>query len=179
MDYMTKPLSRIAIRHLSKYVRKIFELNESELFSVLEILEQTCIIFEGTEYSVLEDDKLPADVFAWCYPKPEGGFMIEIKQTVYDGACYDNNRAFLCFICHEICHVILFYLGYTPISTRTLTKDEQIPAYYSVEWQAKALCGELTIPYNATVGMKAKAIMEKYPVTEASAKYRVNQDKKK
>ena len=86
MDYMTKPLSRIAIRHLSKYVRKIFELNESELFPVLEILEQTCIIFEGTEYSVLEDDKLPADVFAWCYPKPEGGFMIEIKQTVYDGA---------------------------------------------------------------------------------------------
>lgn len=55
MDYMTKPLSRIAIRHLSKYVRKIFELNESELFPVLEILEQTCIIFEGTEYSVLED----------------------------------------------------------------------------------------------------------------------------
>ena len=82
MDYMTKPLSRIAIRHLSKYVRKIFELNESELFPVLEILEQTCIIFEGTEYSVLEDDKLPADVFAWCYPKPEGGFMIEIKQSM-------------------------------------------------------------------------------------------------
>ena len=27
MDYMTKPLSRIAIRHLSKYVRKIFDLN--------------------------------------------------------------------------------------------------------------------------------------------------------
>lgn len=39
MDYMTKPLSRIAIRHLSKYVRKIFELNESELFPVLEILK--------------------------------------------------------------------------------------------------------------------------------------------
>ena len=50
MDYMTKPLSRIAIRHLSKYVRKIFELNESELFPVLEILEQTCIIFEGDVY---------------------------------------------------------------------------------------------------------------------------------
>ena len=106
MDYMTKPLSRIAIRQISKYVRRIFGLNESEPFPVLEILERTCIIFEGTEYSVLEDDKLPADVFAWCYPKPEGGFMIEIKQTVYDDACYHGNRAFLCFICHEICHVI-------------------------------------------------------------------------
>ena len=179
MDYMTKPLSRITIRQISKYVRRIFGLNESEPFPVLEILERTCIIFEGTEFFVREDDELPADVFAWCYPKPEGGFMIEIKQTVYDGAYYHCNRAFLCFICHEICHVILFYLGYTPISTRTLAKDEEIPAYCSVEWQAKALCGELTIPYDATVGMKAKAIMEKYPVTEASAKYRVKQDKKK
>lgn len=104
--------------------------------------------------------------------------MIEIKQTVYDGACYHGNRAFLCFICHEICHVILSILV-MPVSTRTLAKDEEIPAYCSVEWQAKALCGELTIPYDATVGMKAKAIMEKYPVTEASAKYRVKQDKKK
>lgn len=175
MDYRTKPLSRSTIRRLSKYIRKIFGLNETEPFPVLEILERICFIFEGTEYSVLEDDKLPADVFAWCYPKPEGGFMIEIKQTVYDGACYHNNRAFLCFICH----VILFYLGYTPISARSLSKDEEIPAYCSVEWQAKALCGELTIPYEATIGMNVQAIMEKYPVTEASAKYRVTQDKKK
>lgn len=179
MDYRTKPLRRTTIRRLSKYIRKIFGLNESEPFPVLEILEKLCIKFEGTDYLVIEDDKLPADVFACCYQKAEGGFMIEIKQTVYDGACYDNNRAFLCFICHEICHVILFYLGYTPVSTRTLSYNEKIPAYCSVEWQAKALCGELTIPYDATIGMKAKEITSKYPVTEASAKYRVKQDKKK
>ena len=59
MDYMTKPLSRIAIRQISKYVRRIFGLNEYEPFPVLEILERTCIIFDRTEYSVLEDDKLP------------------------------------------------------------------------------------------------------------------------
>ena len=62
----------------------------------------------------------------------------------------------------------------------TLSRDgSKIPAYCSVAWQSKALCGELTIPYQATIGMKAKAIMEKYPVTEASAKYRVKQDKSK
>ncbi len=179
MDYMTKPLSRADIRRISQYVRQIFKLQPDEPFPVLFILEQMCNTFEGTEFQVLEDEKLPANVFAWCYPKPEGGMMIEIKQTVYDGAYYDQNRAFLCFICHEICHVILFYLGFTPISTRTLEKNEEIPAYRSVEWQAKALCGELTIPYKATVGMKAKEIMEKYPVTAASAQYRVKQDKKK
>ncbi len=176
---MTKPLSRIAIRQISKYVRRIFGLNESEPFPVLEILERTCIIFEGTEYSVLEDDKLPADVFAWCYPKPEGGFMIEIKQTVYDGACYHGNRAFLCFICHEICHVILFYLGYTPVSTRTLAKDEEIPAYCSVEWQAKALCAEVMIPYEESIGMKPKQIIEKYHVSKAFASNRRKLDNNK
>lgn len=44
---------------------------------------------------------------------------------------------------------------------------------------AKALCGEVTIPYDATKGMKAKEIVTKYHVTEASAKYRRKQDKKK
>lgn len=36
----------------------------------------------------------------------------------------------------------------------------------------------MTALVDVAVGMKAKAIMEKYPVTEASAKYRVNQGKK-
>ena len=179
MDYMTKPLSRTAIRKLSKYIRKIFGLSADEPFPVLEILEKLPSYFKGTNYLIVEDDELPATVFAWCYQKSEGGFTIEIKQSVYDGACYDNNRAFLCFICHEICHVILFYLGYTPISTRTFSENMEIPAYRSVEWQAKALCGELTIPYEATIGMKPKEIMKIYPVTEASARYRVKQDKKK
>ena len=96
MDYRTKPLSRSSIRQLSKYIRKIFKLNESEPFPVLDILERVCIMFDGVDYIVVEDDDLPTDIFAWCYPKPEGGFMIEIKQTVYDGACYHNNiRQFL------------------------------------------------------------------------------------
>ena len=179
MDYMTKPLSRDGIRKLSKFVRKIFDLNATEPFPVLEALDKLCILIKDTEYCVVEDDELPSAVFAWCYIKPDGGFKIEIKQTVYDGACYFGNRAFLCFICHEICHVILFYIGYIPISTRTLAKNKKIPAYRSVEWQAKALCGELTIPYEHTIGMKAEEIMEIYPVTEASAKYRVKQDKNK
>ena len=177
MDYMTKPLSRTAIRNLSKHIRRIFDLNSDEPFPVLHILEKVCFVCDGTEYEILEDHELPANVFAWCYPKPDGGLKIEIKQTVYDGAYNDSNGAFLCFICHEICHVILFYLGYTPISSRTLKKDEQIPAFRSVEWQAKALCGELTIPFEATVGMSAKEIVDKYHVSMLSAKYRAKQRK--
>ena len=143
-----------------------------EPFPVLQILEKVCFVCEGTEFQILEDHELPANVFAWCYPKPDGGLKIEIKQTVYDGAYNDSNGAFLCFICHEICHVILFYLGYTPISSRTLKKDEQIPAFRSVEWQAKALCAEVMIPYNESRGMGTKAITDYYHVSRAFAENR-------
>ena len=84
MDYMTKPLSRTAIRKLSKYIRTIFSLNGDEPFPVLEILEKLPSYFKGTNYLIVEDNELPATVFAWCYQKPEGGFEIEIKQSVYD-----------------------------------------------------------------------------------------------
>lgn len=174
MDYMTKPLSRKAIRNIGKCIRKIFKVSEDKPFPVLQVLDKLSLFFHNAEYQVLEDNRLLPNVFAWCYQKPDGGFMIEIKQTVYDGA-YNNNYTFLCFICHEICHIILFYLGFTPISTRTLDKNINIPAYRSVEWQAKALCGELTIPYEATANMNASEIVEKYHVSKQSAIYRVRQ----
>ena len=59
--------------------------------------------------------------------------MIQIKETVYNGAYYDDNYAFLCFICHEICHVLLFWIGFTPVSTRAFGDDE-IEPFRSVEW---------------------------------------------
>lgn len=175
MDYMTKPISRSTIRNLCKYIRRIFRLSPDEPFPVLKILDKLCVLFEGTDYQIVEDNHLPANVFACCYQKADGWFMIEIKETVYKGAYEDNNGAFLCFICHEICHVILFYFGYTPISARAICNDEKIPAYRSVEWQAKALCGELTIPYEATKDMSAKEIVDKYHVSMQSAKYKVKQ----
>lgn len=179
MDYETKPLSRIAIRNIATNMRRAFGIfSDYEPFPVLLALDKMSSLFPNTTYEVVEDTALDGNVFACCMPKPEGGFVIYIKQTVYDGAYYENIPSFLCFICHEICHVVLFYLGFTPISNRAVSNTEAIPSFKSVEWQAKALCGEVTIPYEATKGMKAKEIMEKYPVTEASAKYRVKLDKR-
>lgn len=73
----------------------------------------------------------------------------------------------------------MFYLGYMPISNRAVKDTNKIPPYKSVEWQAKALCGEVTIPYEATIGMTFEEIAEKYHVTKESAKYRVKYDSKK
>lgn len=179
MDYITKPFSRATLRQFSKIVRAIFGCeSDDEPFPVLRALEKLPDVIDGTSYEIVEDSELPANVFAQCYPKPEGGFVIQVKETVYNGACYDDNHAFSCFICHEICHVFLFWIGYTPVSTHAF-KDSEIKPYRSVEWQAKALTGEVMIPYEASKGMTAKAIVEKYHVTKKSADYRLKQDQRK
>ena len=55
MDYMTKPLSRTAIRKLSKCIREIFGLSADEPFPVLEILEKLPSYFKVTNYLIVED----------------------------------------------------------------------------------------------------------------------------
>lgn len=159
-------------------MRKIFGCkSDLEPFPVLHALEKMPDFFPKTEVQIVEDNELPARVFAWCFPKSGGGYVIQIKETVYQGAYENENGAFLCFICHEICHVVLFHFGYTPISTAG-EKGNTIPAYCSTEWQAKALCGEVMIPYEATAGMSAKEIVRQYKVSLQSAEYRVKQGKK-
>lgn len=179
MDYITKPTSRAALRKFSKIIRIIFGCrSDDEPFPVLQALEKLPDIIENTHYEIVNDKELPAKVFAQCSPKPDGGFKIEIKQTVYDGACYDDNHAFLCFICHEICHILLFCIGFTPVSARAFG-DTDIEPFRSVEWQAKALTGEVMIPFDASKGMTSNEIAEKYHVTKQSADYRVKQDRQK
>ncbi len=179
MDYITKPTSRAALRKFSKIIRVIFGCrSDDEPFPVLQALEKLPDIIENTNYEIVNDKELPAKVFAQCLSKPDGGFKIEIKQTVYDGACYDDNHAFLCFICHEICHILLFCIGFTPVSARAFG-DTDIEPFRSVEWQAKALTGEVMIPFDASKGMTSNEIVEKYHVTKQSADYRVKQDRQK
>ena len=58
MDYMTKPLSRTAIRNLSKHIRRIFDLNSDEPFPVLQILEKVCFVYKESSYSIHGDSEL-------------------------------------------------------------------------------------------------------------------------
>lgn len=168
MDYETKPTSRKDLRRYAAYVRKLFDVPETGAFPVLEVLERLPEVFEGTGYQIVEDNKLPPQTMARCIPNENAGFTIEIKESVYVGAYEKQIGAFLGFICHEICHVFLFEIGFTPVYSRSFSRDE-IPAYCSVEWQAKALCAEVMIPFDESRGMKPKAIVEKYKVSQAFA----------
>ena len=176
MDYETKPTSRQDLRRYAVIMRRVFGVPIGGAFPVLEVLDKIPDVFEGSNYLVVKDDELPPKTMAQCTPNNAGGMTIEIKETVYDGAYRRHTGAFLGFICHEICHVFMFNIGFTPIYARSFEEGE-IPAYRSVEWQAKALCGEVMIPYEESRGMGLVQIQETYQVSEAFAIYRRKQER--
>ena len=146
MDYKTKGTSRERLRAYAKYFRELFDVPQTGVFPVLEILDRLSDVFENTYYEIVDDGELEPSTMAACTPIEGGGFKIEIKESVYRGAYENNDGACRGFILHEVCHVFLFSIGFTPLFEKSFA-DGEIPAYCSVEWQAKTLCGEVMIPY--------------------------------
>lgn len=168
MDYYTKSVNRKTLRDLSVLFRYLFGVNNTDRFPVLYALEKIGIVFEGTKVSILNDNELPSNIPARCYPDENGDFTIEIKNSVYLGAMKKEIGAYNGFICHEMCHIFLYKLGYTPIFNRQFDNNK-IPAYCSVEWQTKALCGEVMMPYDETAKLNVKQIIDKYGVSKGFA----------
>lgn len=171
MDYQTKPTSRRDLRRFAAYIREMFKIPLSGPFPVLQVLDKIPDVFKGSCYEIVDDDKLPPKTMARCVPNDQGGFTIEIKETVYNGAYEKNIGAHRGFICHELCHVYLFYIGFTPIYERSFA-DNELPPCRSVEWQAKALCAEVMIPFGESRGMRTEEIERKYGVSKAFAQKR-------
>ena len=178
MDYKTRSTSRINLRRYSNIFRELFDVPPTGPFPVLEALEKLPDVFENCGYCVVEDEEFPSTTMARCYQNSESGFTIEIRASVYQAAYEDKIGACLGFICHEICHVFLFLIGFVPIFERSF-QDKELPPYCSVEWQAKALCGEVMIPYEESIGMTKKEMMSLYHVSEGFAKTRRSLDKEK
>lgn len=176
MDYKTKPLSRKDIRRFAKIFRKAFGASPIGPFPVLEALESVPDIFPGSDFLIVQDEDLPTTVPCRCIPngKMADSFTIEIKDSVYSGVYANQTGAYRDHICHEMCHLFLFYIGYRPFMERCY-HERDLKKYESVEWQAKALCGEVMLPFNETRGYDDPEILaEIYGVSKAQAKYRIN-----
>lgn len=171
MDYKTKPTSRRDLRKYANIMRKLFHVPNTGAFPVLEALERLGDVFTNCNFIVVVDKAMSPQTMARCVPNDLGGFTIEIRQSVYDGAYQRHIGAFLGFICHEICHVFLFNIGFTPLYERSFA-DKVLPAYCSVEWQAKALCNEVMIPYHESIDMNVEEMITTYRCSKAFALYR-------
>lgn len=171
VDYLTKSATRQIIRGFAPIFRNLSDAKADGPFPVLEALEKVPDVFKGSNVEIVVDWKLPKKTVAQCEPHNDGTFTIKIQESVYVGAYDKNIWAYQGHICHELCHGFLWSIGYQPIMTRSFDNGE-IPAYCSAEWQAKALCGEVMVPYEASIGMSKEEIIAKYHVSKGIANYR-------
>lgn len=165
MNYITKPTNRTRLRQYSDVFRKLFDAQKGEPFPVLASLERLPDIFRGSSCIVVKDDVLPKNVPAQCTKNDGNGFTIEVKQTVYDGA-RKGVGAYLGFILHEMVHIFMYEIGYRPILQRSF---KEAPVYCQVEWQVKALTGEIAMPYENTKDMSVSEIIKTYHVSKGFA----------
>ena len=180
MDFETNiGLSRIDIRGIALWVR--IKLNiKTLLFPVLKVLDMLESLFEDRFYYVVEKDELfQKNCMAFLELDDDGNYCIHIRQTVYDGAILGRGD-YLGYICHEIAHFVLIGMlnigpkldyndGYYP---RSIT--DNTPRYKSTEWQAKALCGELMIPYDKCREMSIETIVNETNSSYEQALFFIN-----
>lgn len=172
MDYETKPTSRKDLRLYSKLFRVLFDLSENEVIDPVSLLDQLpdCEFFSDVRYEVVYNDELPGNVPAQCIQTDEG-YLIQIKESVYNGAYEKQTGGHRMHIIHEILHPLVDKLGFKPVFSRQLTAD--IPSYRRLEWIVMALAGEVMMPYEATKNMSAKEIMDTFGVSKAAAEKRL------
>lgn len=176
MDYKTKPTSREELRSIARCVRKLFKCNNKFRFNVMTTFEKMPVIFPSVTCTVVEDDEIEGDVPARCIPDFESHYTIEVKSSIYEGAAAGVG-GYRAHILHEICHAILCMLGFTPILGRAF-KNKELKPFESMEWQAKALCGEIMMPYEKTEGLSVKQIQHLCQVSRESAELRYNNYRK-
>lgn len=172
MDYETRPTNRRELRLFSKLFRIRCGFTIDEPIDPLLLLDRLPDIsgFENVRYEIVEDSELPGNVPAQC-DQNDTGFIIKVKESIYDGAYEKNLGGNRMHIMHEIMHPFADYLGFKPIFSRELVKS--IPLFRSLEWIVMALAGEVMMPYKATSEMTVEEIMQTYGVSKAAAEKRL------
>lgn len=180
MDYESRrSLSRIQIREMSKFIRKILRIKTIKFF-VLKALEKLIDKFPNNlYYRILRDDEFETNVMAELIEEGNDVYCINIRETIYEKAV-KGDRASLGFICHEMCHFILIhifdagpvlYMNESGLTYAKRFKNKELPLYKSMEWQAMALCGEIMIPYEKCENYSFKQIVNKTCSSDEQTRY--------
>ena len=138
MNYKGKPMSRFAIRQVAEQVRSSLGLSEEPFFPVVEVAEQildqemnqlSFLVGDSSEMGNAEGETCPS------------GKFIRLREDVYEGACRHRGRPRFT-LAHELGHWFLHTGG----TLTRLQKNEEVPTYCDVEWQADWFAGELLMP---------------------------------
>lgn len=170
MDGITHPISRLELREIARKFRQIFKLtnlyvNVKFLIEVINYFFPKCFIL------IVPDDEWSEDFPSLIEKENDSSYVIKIKDSVYERACKGSGGDRM-HIIHEIAHYILINeCGYAPLTARSYgdIKVKYTPS--SIEWQAKALAGEILMDYEMTKNMSLQEISIKCGVSiQAAAK---------
>ncbi len=172
MDYEIRPTNRKELRIYASFFRSIGGYSAEEAIDPIVLLDKLPDMdgFKDVRYEVVYNDVLKGNVPAQCIPSDDG-YLIQIKESVYQGAYERKVGGHRMHIMHEIMHSYLDKLGYHPIYTRQLSDD--IPPFRRLEWAVMAIAGEVMMPYEATKGMTENELIKIYGVSASAAKKRL------
>lgn len=176
MDYKTKPIGRKDLRAISRWFRYQFKCKNKYRFDVIDAFEKIHSKFPQITTQIIDTDSTDIisdlDVPGTCLPDLKGNYHIVIRENIYLGAC-NGIGGYRAHVLHEMCHAVLCLFGFTPNLERTFRNNEIEPRYISMEWQAKALAGEILVPYEETIGMSERKIRFLCKVSQSLAKNRI------
>lgn len=174
MDGITRPVSRLILRDIANKFRERFCQNNLYI-NVLALIEVFPIYFPKCIIIIVPDNELEEGIPSAIEKQVcqgEDKYIIKIKESVYERACNGSGGDRM-HIMHEMSHYILIEeYDFKPITARSYGDICVRYKPRSIEWQAKALAGEIMMPYELTKGMSAKEISRKCGVSIDAAKMR-------
>lgn len=161
--YEASPRSRKELRRFAKDIRCLIGVQKQARFPIMKFLEFVMPYKFGVEKKIIDDDlwnkRYKSNIHA-SFNLNE--MIIEIKESIYNGACLGNGRDRMT-IAHEVGHALL--LPKDNIKLYRSLKGERPPAFKDPEWQAKCFGGELLVNYEVCRGMSVGQIVEQCQVS--------------
>lgn len=170
-----KSLSRNKARLFAKLIKETFNLGSSKV-DIARLLEKLPNTNENMNVEIVDDEEMAKGDYAYFVPDFENGkSVIIISNKVYESACGSGSTSGRdrMTIAHEIAHYFLMMnFGYRPIEKY---RSGQVSPFNDPEWQAKALAGEIMMPFEETDSfMNPSDLANEFGVSFDAADYRIN-----
>lgn len=173
MDGITHPTSRLYLRDIANKFRETF-FQTGLCVNVLSLVEVFPVYFPKCVIAIVPDEEMEEGTPTTIEEnllEDTGTYTIRIKESVYERA-YKGSGGDRMHIVHEMAHYILIEeYNFKPLTARSYGNVVVRYKPCSMEWQAKALAGEIMMPYELTKDMDFISIAIKCKVSfEAAAK---------
>ena len=167
VGHRVPPLSRYNIEDRANSIRRIFGLENTFYFDIVQFLEWIFPkIISDFVLIPVGNNELDRD-FARAYPDNN---LILVREEVYVNACNKKGRDRL-ILAHEFSHCML-HKGISPAYANSSTGV--LKPYESSEWQATVMAAQLLASTYLVKNLSVRQIMSRFGVSESAAQTQLN-----